>query len=692
MRRRRNKGEDVGVTLFPFLAVLLCTMGTLIVLLLVITERAQNTTDEPPSPDTPAVAQFQSVEDDPTTWRKRAEQLAATREQVTAIVRDRRARLGFLEKTTRDLENQIVELKARLDEQERLAEANDEQVAKTEAEVKRLEARAEQAAENLEAIRRENTNRPASFSIVPYDGPNSTPRKPVYIECRGNEVILQPEGIIFGPDDFVLATDAGNPLATVLRATREYLVTNQSLGAQQEPYPLIVVRPDGVDAYYNVRQSLQGWTTDFGYELVNRDWTLKFPPPDPNLASTQFRALAEARLRQRALVAMLERKVKKNPAYRPADRAGIVREGDDRGFGAASIPYHGEEADTEGGTLEGDLASGRGGNGAGASGPSGTARSDAAPGSRGTGESGTTGTGTNGNGTGDFGTGDFGTGGTNPRSTFAGNGPGATDQGSATHGGRTDGTADGTGGDVGARDRNLGGTSGSPVAGTTGDQPYGDPRRSDGAGSNRELRPGQLGARSHDGTPSTGRGAASAPGGDASGDGTGSAGGGMSGGSAGDASGSSFSSGAPDTSIRKDAPKVDPDSLANRRGRDWGLRYAAPTATPVTRPLRIVCYGDRIIVLTDDPKRAPKQIALKPQTRDSADDFIAAVWDEIKAWGIAGKGMYWRPILSFDVHAGGDRRYQEFARLLDGSGFEVRRRETAVAGSAPAGTSPRTPR
>jgi hypothetical protein len=95
--------------------------------------------------------------------------------------------------------------------------------------------------------------------------------------------------------------------------------------------------------------------------------------------------------------------------------------------------------------------------------------------------------------------------------------------------------------------------------------------------------------------------------------------------------------------------------------------------------MKVTCYGDRLIIRSDDPRRAPKQIVLKDQTRESTDEFVTAVWDEIKTWGIAGKGMYWKPILSFDVHPGADRRYEEMRRLLDGSGFEVRRRSTAVA-------------
>ena len=38
--RRRTKRENVGVALFPFLAVLICTMGALIVLLVMNVQQA----------------------------------------------------------------------------------------------------------------------------------------------------------------------------------------------------------------------------------------------------------------------------------------------------------------------------------------------------------------------------------------------------------------------------------------------------------------------------------------------------------------------------------------------------------------------------------------------------------------------------------------------------------------------------
>ncbi len=57
------------------------------------------------------------------------------------------------------------------------------------------------------------------------------------------------------------------------------------------------------------------------------------------------------------------------------------------------------------------------------------------------------------------------------------------------------------------------------------------------------------------------------------------------------------------------------------------------------------------------------------------DAFVSAVWDHMKDWGIAGRGMYWRPILKFDVASQAEPRYAEIRTLLDGSGLEVQSRQ-----------------
>ena len=60
--------------------------------------------------------------------------------------------------------------------------------------------------------------KPRSYSVVPYDGPNGTRRRPIYIECLADAVVLQPEGVRLSEADFEGPLGPGNPLAAALRA------------------------------------------------------------------------------------------------------------------------------------------------------------------------------------------------------------------------------------------------------------------------------------------------------------------------------------------------------------------------------------------------------------------------------------------------------------------------------------------
>ena len=129
-------------------------------------------------------------------------------------------------------------------------------------------------------------NRPRSYAVVPYEGPNQTRRRPVYLECRADDVVLQPEGIVFSEADFDGPPGPGNPLASALRAAREYLgqrvrreggLRTAARDAAGEPYPLLLVRPSGIAAYYAARGAMKSWGSEFGYELIGDDWKLAVP-------------------------------------------------------------------------------------------------------------------------------------------------------------------------------------------------------------------------------------------------------------------------------------------------------------------------------------------------------------------------------------------------------------------------------
>ncbi len=108
------------------------------------------------------------------------------------------------------------------------------------------------ARRRLAAAQQNPDTKKNTYAVVPYLGKNGTRRRPIYIECRGDGVIIQPEGIRLTEEDFQGPMGPGNPLAAALRAAREHLAAQQktSGGPIEEPYPLLLVRPDGIAAYY----------------------------------------------------------------------------------------------------------------------------------------------------------------------------------------------------------------------------------------------------------------------------------------------------------------------------------------------------------------------------------------------------------------------------------------------------------
>ena len=76
-----------------------------------------------------------------------------------------------------------------------------------------LNAKIAAAKEKLEQAKSAG-QKPQAFAVVPYDGKNGTRRRPIYIECRGDAVVLQPEGIVFRESDFTGSLGSSNALAS----------------------------------------------------------------------------------------------------------------------------------------------------------------------------------------------------------------------------------------------------------------------------------------------------------------------------------------------------------------------------------------------------------------------------------------------------------------------------------------------
>src|SRR5260221_4355224 len=261
--RRSATPHNPGVSLFPFLAVLICTMGVMMLLLVVCNRPGADDGVEGNSTAAGGVEVDLNAAREMISWR--IAQLDASRQKTEADLADRRLRLSAVEEHMRTLRGQwqtITRAAKDLEEAEHVKGDADRltaaQIAQLREQVEQTKGQVAQAAERVH-------NEPPSFAIVPYEGPNGTRRRPIYIECGPGRVTLQPEGVVLTVDDFSGPAGPGNPLATILRAVRDYLAAGAPQG---EPYPLLIVRPNGIGMFYRARQAMASWASEFGYELI----------------------------------------------------------------------------------------------------------------------------------------------------------------------------------------------------------------------------------------------------------------------------------------------------------------------------------------------------------------------------------------------------------------------------------------
>jgi hypothetical protein len=638
LQRRGRHRSGPAISLFPFLAVLICTMGALVPLLLAIARQARLQAAQEAAAK---VAEHQSnVQNEREVVQWRIGQLKISREKTEEQLGDARQTLGHIEDHQRRLAEEVARLQSTWDDLEKLDSLGSRKSAEVEAEIAQVKAELTQAERLLGDARRAAATRQPSYAVVPYHGPNQTRRRPIYIECTTSSLILQPEGVVLEEEDFDGPLGPGNPLAAAIRAAHEYLLTRGGLDPKEsgEPYPLLLVRPDGVMAYWAARAALKSWGSEFGYELVNADWKLQFPKPDPELAQVMRKTIDNARFQQQRLIAAAPRTYggSSRPIYRAAPGGGIMQEpGASKTDNAGYIPgwpaaAFGSNAKGSGGTagLSGSGLSGAGNMGATAglpgSGTSGAGGTDGLPGSGGAsleGSSGSVGS----------------TGGSGGTASLPGSG-GASLEGSSGSVGSTGGQAS-----RGASPGTTGGSAGQAnrivqPEGVLSINPLRDPVASSKASAGRQgsvaLRPGEW----YPTEPAPPEKPAEPP------------------------------------DKKKEQNKKPVKSLADSRGKDWGLRDMARGGSPITRSITIDCQRDRL-VLVPESGLAGKTVPLGTRTEASMDDFISALWSYMDSWGIAGKGMYWRPVLQVNVAPDAEQRYQDLSRLLEGSGVSVQRKD-----------------
>lgn len=778
--------------MFPFLAVLICTMGALVPLLLAMSRTARQQAEAAAlAKMSEQGAEVQGKVDD-VRWR--VEQLKQSRKQTESQKVDARLELGHLEDHARQLRGKLAQYEKTIGDLEKLDNGDRGKVAQSQAELERVRSLVESAKQRLAHSQQTGGSRPRSYAVVPYEGPNQTHRRPIYLECRADSVVLQPEGIELNENDFEGPLGPGNPLAAAVRAAREYMLGQKEFDPEAgEPYPMLLVRPEGITAYYAAREAMKSWGADFGYELIENDWKLAYPPADPRLAEVAKQAVASGRVSQARLAAAAPRQYKPRPktVYRASNRGGFVAESagnDDDGGGrggytraqpSGSVGRRygsgGSGGDSDGRTYHragtgsaqdvdnnpyaavvlgpnGGVASANNGVGGGAVGGNG----GVVGGNGGSGGvmGGNGGTGSamgGGSGGGSIVDGGSGSGG----AMGGGSGTGSAMGGGSGGGSMVDGGS-GTGGVMGGNGNAMGGGSGSGsmVGGGSGtggmvggNGGSGGAMGGDGgSGSGTGMSGSTIGVADNGPALSGNAAGGGVASGMATGNGSGAAcqGASTSGAYSATSQGTRAGNGASQNSgtaasgqksttaivqpdgyvvgqppreepvqpiVKKSSmpdegptqpgyalrpgewqptpeppPKRQPEkederfgrkpkkSLAENRGEDWGLRNPARGTVGVTRPIRVECHADSLVIISDRSSMGNKVIALGPNTEASIDKLIGIVWDQMESWGMAGRGMYWRPVLQVQVDPDAEHRFEDLATLLDGSGITVRKK------------------
>ena len=631
MSRASRRDNSISSSLFPFLAVLLCTMGVLVVLLSVmasvqVSQAKQKQQDEQAAA-AEAVAQAKELysSSEQTALRNRlqalqeqAKRVAERKDEAKTLLEDKQRQFAQLEENVRRRQDRLALLRNEIAELQALDDGSTDDLEQARREIARRQQLIVQAKADIEQLKQQVKNADKHFAIVPYNGTSGTRRQPIYIECRRDVIVFQPENIALTPADFNKELGSGSPLPAAIRAAQLYYESN-GLTDKALPYPLVIARPDASTTLSIVLGMLQDLNTEFGYELVEQDASLDFSAADPALSEEIRRAIRLARGR---LVDLQDRAPGRFASgqiysFTPGDsRIEMVRRGE--------LPSGYRAIGGSGGGSQGMVAAGgdtinpnqlaaafESSGGTSSEKPEGWAPL--------AGQSGP-----------------YSNSPTPPSSSdsLAVNG---TKQAQSS---MTESTAASTLGPGGSSSTANGSTT--PPSGPE-SQPAGDQAMEQAIASSLQKADS---AGQSDLTTQGNATAGSSEAGDANGNANGNA---------------AMAGTSPSDNNQQNRAAASPPKQPSTAG------------VAVTRPVRIQVYGDHLIVKSSklSPGASDRVIKLGTDSSAAARSFIEAIHSEIEDWGMAGNGTYWKPVLNLSVTADGQALADRIAKALRQGGMEV---------------------
>lgn len=637
--RARIRKEDLAPALFPFLAVMVCTIGALVLILGVAVSHASRE----------AKAELQSTQDQYQMQEDFVEvatkELHSQREELQEQINRASGNLTHLEDHIQRIEKELAEI-AKATE---TASNTDKQALRNSEEFEKKKSALQKQLEYLQAEITEKaedkkTTRPA-FCIIPYKGPNGTSRRPIYIECTAKGVTIQPEGKLLTLEDLRPPHGPGNPLDAALRAIRAKMQQFDGSGLNAAAYPLLIVRPNGIASYTLARAAMAAWDDQHGYELIEADMPLTYPPSMPGLKEELDRVVARAQQRQQDLIASLPKHIASS-MDRSLDAQDLAVE-----YGDASPLPGGRIVDSSEvfiaqGTSDGPQF---GGSGNGRGGSSGEEEwpelSGSAPMPKSLQK--------------------------NQQGNSQGGGPGGpyntASMSTVSEIGQSQ--PGGMGSQPGGMSPQSGGSAGFTQGDGGGSAQGGSNNNGSNAGANNQASqmagsPSQFGSQGNPfaGTPTT----------------------------------MSTGNSEQDAQLRQEMSKSDPSqptaiarpasnsnrkgskskrsetSIANEMGDDWAVQRRQLSNTPIHRAIHIKVLPDRWqIVDAQSNKRVISEIFLGEGPRASRQQLHTSIRKEVSDWGVAVSSGYWVPIIKIYESPDSAWAAQQLSAMLEGSGAKI---------------------
>ena len=632
--RRPKSGDNSASTLFPFLAVLLCTMGAMVVLLVAMAHVSRSRAAREAELAEAAAEAAREAADSPE--RRAAEARLAEAEAYAERLRELRrhgeerlaeeqARLSDIEDHLRRLRDEAEELTVETAELVAVEEEyyDDQKVA--EQEFERLNRLIGDIEDEIEELKHAASGRERKYAVVALRNERTgTIRPPVYFECNADGVVLQPEGIAFDWQDLA-APKFSSPLAAAARAVGRYYTDHPEARAANEagkPYPLIIVRPDGVESYYRARTAMELSGVDYGYQPVSEEWSLEYGDPNALVAQRVGEAVEFARRERVGLSRVIPKLASQlaRGAAGPPKRSRAIAVvpggpgGDQRTGGGLRVKRADPNATNpfEGVRIEG----------------AGLLAAQSA-----SSESGRYG---------------------EPTATLAANGaPDSSDTSESPRRGALEEPAPGEAGEIDS----------STVAAAI---PLSDLSASQPTDGDTEDQESTATAPPNGIAPTAASPRVAAANADQA-----------------TAAGTAAAIGAPPQA--ETGRSKTPSSGTGGRNQRSGMA--------VVRPIKLLVAADRVVVLNREEQGSPSdadgaaesiEIPLTGPTAASVNEVVAALKRHADSWGIAGRGMYWDPRLVLNVEADGQQRARELTTLLKAAGLKVQRQPDATATRSPA--------